>query len=231
MEWSGLDVQGGFRNMYFNIAHLLASDVIGDYDRSLWSADYPGVFIDATGYTLDNGYFPRQGFSANVRYDLVSRVFDGPGYPGFFGIVSAQGQMPVSIGPRFTLVPQGGLRFVFGDDIPIPFANVLGGDVAGRYVDHQLPFIGINNAAFRRNNIVVLRMDLRYELARNNYLTGMFNYARDFDSFRMFESGQDTWGGGLGYAYNSVVGPIKAVVHWSSMTRKVGAYVSVGFDF
>ena len=231
MEWSGLDVRGGIRNMYFNIAHLLASDVIGDYDRSLWSADYPGVFVDATGYTLDNGYFPRQGFSANVRYDLVSRVFDGPGYPGFFGIVSAQGQMPVSIGPRFTLVPQGGLRFIFGDDIPIPFANVLGGDVAGRYVDHQLPFIGINNAAFRRNNIVVLRMDLRYELARNNYLTGMFNYARDFDSFRMFESGQDTWGGGLGYAYNSVVGPIKAVVHWSSMTRKVGAYVSVGFDF
>ena len=231
MAWSGLDIKGGLRNTYFNIAHLLASDVVGDYDRSLWSVDYPGVFIDATGYTLDDGYFPRQGFSANLRYDLVSRIFDGPGYPGFFGIVSARGKMPVPLGSRFTLVPQGGLRFIYGDDIPIPYANVLGGDMLGRYVDHQLPFIGIGNAAFRRNNLVVLRMDLRVQLARNHYVTGAFNYARDFDSFRRFEEGVDTWGGGLGYAYDSIVGPLKAIVHWSSMTRKVGFYMSLGFDF
>ena len=231
MEWSGLDIKGGLRNMYFNIAHLLASDVIGDYDRSLWNADYPGVFVDATAYTLDDGYFPRQGFSANIRYDLVSRVFDGPGYPGFFGIVSARGKMPVPVGSRFTLIPQGGLRFIFGDDIPIPFANVMGGDMPGRYVDHQLPFIGLDNAAFRRNNLAVLRMDLRFLLAPNNYLTGSVNYARDFFSFREFETGVDTWGGGIGYAYNTIVGPLKAIVHWSTLTRKVGFYASLGFDF
>ena len=231
MEWSGLDVKGGLQNMYFNIAHLLASDVIGDYERSLWKSDYPGVFIDATAYTLDHGYFPRQGFSANIRYDLISRVFDGPSYPGFFGILSAQGKMPVPIGPRVTLIPQGGLRFIFGDDIPIPYANVLGGEMAGRYVDHQLPFIGISNAAFRRNNLVVLRMDLRFQLARNNYLTGTFNYGRDFFSFRQFETGEDLWGGGVGYAYNSIVGPLKAIVHWSSVTRSLGFYASLGFDF
>ena len=231
MEWSGLDIKGGFQNMYFNIAHLLASDVIGDYDRSLWKADYPGVFIDATAYTLDHGYFPRQGFSANLRYDLISRVFDGPSYPGFFGILSAQGKMPVPIGPRVTLIPQGGLRFIFGDDIPIPYANVLGGEMAGRYVDHQLPFIGISNAAFRRNNLVVLRMDLRFQLARNNYLTGTFNYGRDFFSFRQFETGEDLWGAGVGYAYNTIVGPLKAIFHWSSVTRSLGFYASLGFDF
>ena len=27
------------------------------------------------------------------------------------------------------------------------------------------------------------------------------------------------------------LGPFKALVHWSSMTRKVGAYLSLGFDF
>ena len=55
--------------------------------------------------------------------------------------------MPVPIGSRITLVPQGSLRFIFGDDIPIPYANVLGGDMLGRYVDQQMPFIGIGNAA------------------------------------------------------------------------------------
>jgi len=231
LEWSSFDIQGGLRNMYFNISHLLASDVIGDYDRSLWSADYPGVFVDATAYTLDDGYFPREGVSVNLRYDLVSRIFDGPGYPGFFGIASGSGKMPVPLGEKFTLIPQGGFRFIFGDDIPIPFANVLGGDMPGRYVDHQLPFIGINNAAFRRNNLAVLRADLRYRFARNNYLTAAFNYARDFDSFRNFENGYNIWGAGLGYAYDSIVGPLKAIVHWSSLTRGIGFYASLGFDF
>ena len=231
MEWSAFDVKGGLRNMYFNIAHLLASDVIGDYDRSLWSADYPGVFVDAKAYTLEDGYFPHQGFSAHLRYDLVSRVFDGPGYPGFFGIASGSGLMPVPIGEHFALIPQGGFRFIFGDDIPIPFANVLGGVMPGRYVDHQLPFIGLSNAAFRRNNIVVLRTDFRFQFLRNNYVTLAANYARDFYSFRQFETGENTWGVGLGYAYDSIVGPLKAVVHWSSLTRKVGAYFSLGFDF
>jgi NTE family protein len=139
--------------------------------------------------------------------------------------------MPVPIGRRFTLSLMGGFRFIFGDDIPIPFANVLGGEMLGRYVDHQLPFIGINNAAFRRNNLVVLRSDLRYQIFRNSYLTAAFNYSRDFYSFRQFENGENLYGFGLGYAYDTIVGPLKAIVHWSSMTRKVGAYLSLGFDF
>jgi NTE family protein len=231
MEWSAFDVKGGLRNMFFNISHLLASDVIGDYDRSLWKADYPGVFVDATAYTLEDGDFPHQGFSAHLRYDLVSRVFDGPGYPGFFGIASGSGKMPVPIGEHFAIIPQGGFRFIFGDDIPIPFANVLGGLMPGRYVDHQMPFIGLSNAAFRRNNLVVLRTDFRYQFLKNNYITASVNYARDFYSFQQFETGENSWGCGLGYAYDTIVGPIKAVVHWSTLTRKVGAYLSVGFDF
>ena len=231
MEWSIFDVRGGLKNTFYDMRRLLASDVIGDYDRSIRKMDYPGFFVDGTACTLDHGYFPRDGFSANLRYDLVSRFNDGPDYPGFFGIVTASGQLPVPVGRRFTLIPKGWLRFVFGDDIPVPYANLLGGEMEGRYVDHQIPFIGIGNASFRRNNLVVLRTDLRFELARNNYLTAMANYSRDFYSFNQFETGEDIWGFGFGYAYNTVVGPFKAQVHWSSMTRKVGLYLSLGFDF
>ena len=62
-------------------------------------------------------------------------------------------------------------------------------------------------------------------------LQDAFNYARDFFSFRQFETGEDIWGGGVGYAYNSIVGPLKAIVHWSSVTRSLGFYASLGFDF
>jgi NTE family protein len=84
---------------------------------------------------------------------------------------------------------------------------------------------------FRRNYVAVLRSDLRYRLATNHYLTLMGNYSRDFNSFRQFENGEDNWGVGMSYAYDSVVGPLKGIVHWSSMTHTVGLFVSLGFDF
>ena len=231
LEWSSFDIQGGLRNMYFNISHLLASDVIGDYDRSLWSADYPGVFVDATAYTLDDGYFPHRGFAMNLRYDLYGRFFDGPENQKLFGVLAASAHKPIPLGKKFTLSLMGSARFLVGQNIPIPWANIIGGEMVGRYADQHLPFIGLNNAAFRRNHMILFRNDFRWEFARNNYLTAMFNYNRDFSSFKDFKGGTDIFGCGLGYAWDTIVGPIKATVHWSSMTKKVGFYAGIGFDF
>ena len=36
---------------------------------------------------------------------------------------------------------------------------------------------------------------------------------------------------GVQYAYNSIIGPLKANVNWSTLTHKVGLYLGVGFDF
>ena len=147
-----------------------------------------------------------------------------------FGVLSADGKIVVPIGKHFTFIPSAALRFTFGNDIPVTFTNVLGGHIPGRYIDQQIPFIGINNAAIRRDNIVIARTDLRYRFFRNNFITATVNYAHDFDSFSTFENGLDIWGWGLEYAYNSIVGPLRANVHYSTLTRKVGVYFSVGFD-
>ena len=81
----------------------------------------------------------------------------------------------------------------------------------------------------------IARADFRIKLARNNYLTGIYNYAVSVDDYVDFKD----WGGkvfdyhgiGLQYTYNSIVGPLCFNVHWSDYTRKAGAYVSLGFDF
>ncbi|MFR5658990.1 MAG: hypothetical protein ACLUDU_13890 [Butyricimonas faecihominis] len=36
-------------------------------------------------------------------------------------------------------------RVLVGHDVPYPYLNCMGGDVAGRYVDQQLPFLGIQH--------------------------------------------------------------------------------------
>ena len=231
MGWSNLDIKGGVENTFFTIRRLLASDVEGDYDRSLWKMDYPGAFLDMTAYTLDDGYFPHTGFASHLRFDLYGRFFDGPGNQKLFGVLAASAQKPIPIGKKLTLSLMAASRFIVGQNIPIPWANIIGGEMVGRYADQHLPFIGLNNAAFRRNNIILFRNDFRWEFTRNNYLTAMFNYNRDFSSFKDFTGGTDIFGCGLGYAYDTVVGPIKAIVHWSTLSKKVGFYAGIGFDF
>ena len=123
------------------------------------------------------------------------------------------------------------MRFLFGDDIPIQYANVIGGDMWGRYVDQQIPFVGLGNSAFRRNCLAIARLDGRFRIGNNHYVTLMGNVGYDFVGFNEFSEGEFMSGAGLSYAYNSIFGPLKLQLHWSSLTQRVGAYLSLGFVF
>ena len=103
--------------------------------------------------------------------------------------------------------------------------------IPGRYVDQQIAFVGINNAVYRRNYLMMARADLRWSFYKNMYATATADYSYDFVNFRQFSSGENVWGVGLEYAYDSVVGPIRANLHWNTLTKKVGFYLSVGYDF
>lgn len=231
MRWINLDVKLGIRNQYAHVFNVLTSDdVVGDYDISSSTRDYLGAFLEGRVETLDNGYFPSKGVSAGIRLDAISRYFDPTASQKWMGVIAADGTMPVSLG-RFSLVPSASLRFILGEDIPIIYSNVMGGDIRGRYVEQQLPFVGISNAAFRRNFLALMRLDARYRIGKNHYLSLMGNVSYDWDHFVNFESGESVWGVGLGYGYNTIAGPIKAQVYWSSLTNRLGAYLSFGYNF
>ena len=229
MHWRKMDMKLGLRNQFYKVNKVLAADVVGDYDYTYTLQDYPGVFIEGRLETMDQGYFPTKGFSGGIRADLMSRVFYPDAAP-LFGIVEMDGMLPVSIG-NFTLIPQGSLRFLFGDDIPLLYANVMGGDMRGRYAEQQIPFVGIDNAAFRRNFLIVGRMDARLRVGKNNYFSLMGNVSYDFVDFQSILGGEFVGGWGIGYGYNSIFGPLKVQLHWSTLTRKLGAYLSFGYNF
>ena len=226
---SKLMARYGVRNDLFYIDRLYSENFVGDFDLRTGMFDYITPFVILRADDTDKGYFPTRGRSFGVEGQYVHSLAGGSKFR--FGVLSADGKIVVPIGKHFTIIPSAALRFTFGKDIPVTFTNVLGGQIPGRYIDQQLPFIGLNNAAIRRDNIIIARADLRYRFFRNNFITATVNYAHDFDSFDSFENGLDIWGWGLEYAYNSIVGPLRANVHYSTLTRKVGVYFSVGFDF
>lgn len=106
--------------------------------------------------------------------------------------------------------------------------------MAGRYLDQQMPFIGINYAAGMPNFLTVVRDDFRVRLFKNNYLTAIANYAiafNEIDDISQPGSQLDSFGAGVQYSYNTVIGPLSMNVHWSDYTHRWGVYVGIGFDF
>ena len=235
IRWNAYDVQGGIANNYYNIRRLLTNNLVGDYDQSIRAWDYPSLFLYANADTRDDSYFPTSGFNAGLKADVFGRFGDNTSSSSsgehMFATFAGNASMAVPVFNFLTLIPFGDFRFILGDDIPVPFANALGGYMRGRYVSHQIPFAGIDNAAFRRNYLVSVGADLRFNLAQNHYITARGNIAYDFDEFNQFEYGEAVNGLALGYTYNSIIGPISAFGHWSSLTNRFGAYLSIGLDF
>ena len=230
LKWSLFDIRAGIRNEYFNVRSLLASEpILGDYDLGHLSDDYVSLFADGRADTFDDGYFPKKGFTAGVQYNWIFAGF--PNSFSNFHAVQADGKFVVPVGNVFAFIPSFNCRFLFGPDVPLAYMNCMGGSMAGRYMPQQMPFIGITNITSMRNILTMVRADFRFNVARNHYLTGIVNYARDSDSFRTYTSGPGIFGAGLEYSYDSIFGPLSADVHWSSLTHRVGFYISLGYNF
>ena len=150
-----------------------------------------------------------------------------------YGSAMASFEAAFSIGENFTVRPTvyAGWNSVDDSQMNIRHAVVVGGFLANRYVERQIPFFGFANGFRSTDNLTfVPQLDLRYRFLRKNYLTaraGMF--IRD-------ETLQDVWhvypiwAFGGEYSRQSVAGPLRLAVQWCSITG-LTAYASIGIDF
>lgn len=232
IKWSTFFLKTGFRNDYYNVNSVMAEQAFGDYDVNQLSNDYVTFFFNARKDSFDNAYIPTKGKSFGLSYDWV--FGGGPQKFNNFHAITLDAKQVVG-GDRFAFIPSVNVRYLIGDEVPVPFTNTIGGSMAGRYLDQQIPFIGINNAAAMQKILCVARADWRVKLLKNNYLTAIANYALSCDEISAFKNWNEDVAGylgcGLQYTYNSIVGPLSLNVHWSSYTHNVGLYLSLGFDF
>ena len=95
--------------------------------------------------------------------------------------------------------------------------NYVGGFRTGRYVEQQIPFAGINGLEYMEwPTLGVARIDLRTRLAKNHYVTGIFNYLRnDKDLFRTSDSLCQVMGAAVQYTISTPIGPLDLAVQWT----------------
>ena len=228
IKWKQLDGRVGFRNEVVRMGRVL-TDIHDFYNCQLLSNVFVSGFLDVGTYTFDDGYFPTKGVNANLSYSWTFTGF--PKRFNNFHTLAADAKVVLPIGDIFAFIPSFDCRFLLGDNVPLPFLNAVGGSLPSRYLDQQMPFVGVTHLSAMRNILTIYRADLRFKVAKNHYLTGIVNYLRDSDSFKTYADGPGYIGTALEYSYDTIFGPLSANVHWSDLTGKVGVYISAGYNF
>ena len=231
IQWRNFDCRAGIRSDYFKLNKVMADKVSGDYDMGHLANNYLSLFGNMKADTFDDGYFPTRGFSLGLGYEWFFSGLKEKIEP--FHVVTFDFKTVGTIG-CFSIIPSLSARYMFGGDPALPYMNLMGGAMAGRYLDQQIPFIGINYANAMENFLTVARTDFRFRLFKNNYLTAMVNYACSVSELGDITNANKIYGilgAGIKYSYNSIIGPVELDLHWRSRNRRAGAYFSIGLSF
>lgn len=211
--------------------------VFEDYDTlSFRRNNLFGPYLKFEYDNKNDAYFATKGILLSVYGDWQ---FDKEANLGSTQSASLQFQSFITPGGgRFTLIPQVYSRFVFGSVNYRNQWNTIGGEMAGRYFDSHLPFVGIRHSETACDKAAILRCDLRYNFHGKHYLTAMFNYlqsATDLKTDAIDYYRYNYFGAGLRYSYNTIIGPIGITGQWYNKSAQKGKafsiYFSLGYDF
>lgn len=214
---------------------------------------------------LNKSSFPTKGMKGRLDLTWRDMTFTSSNTEALglgsllFGIES---YVPV-VGDKVVMIPQLYGSFLYGKGAkngsnkgwnplfegPVPcypsLNNMVGGTEMSRYIDHQLPFIGLNSISLAFNNLAIARVDIRACILKNHYLTAMFNYGRSGVNLKSFVGKEDNlvwdelygynasnwWGAGLRYSIDTKIGPLNFDVSSSNISKKLNLYFSLGYFF
>ena len=197
-----------------------------------------GLFGTLKYDSRDDSYFAREG--ANVDVDAHWRIDNNElgekersGMLGFVDMGVGYQHYITPLGGRITIIPQLYTRFIIGSGYHFAYRNMVGGELSGRYIAHQMPFVGVLVPQQTERCATVARVDLRWNVKGKHYVTATANYLASSELYWKYftEEYKDRYGFGLQYAYDSPVGPLSLTLFWSNVYERFGAYVSLGYRF
>jgi len=230
--WRSADIRFGVRYDFMDNREMSAVNFL-DIHYKMQSVN---GFISWKLDNMDDIYFPKRGLNMRLEggaYYGWGNYEDGGTkliYNQKFCEALLDMKAAIPMGNRVVLIPQTWNRYLFGSPYTI-YRNFVGGTMYGRYVETQMPFIGINHTCMTYSFVDIFRADLRVNLFKQHYATLYANYMFDWEIFLNEFNRNHSYGFGLGYSVNTIIGPVQLIVHWSNISRKVGVHFSLGFDF
>lgn len=232
--WTRFNFELGLQYKYFFMdpkrsTTMLAEAIYPGYTNT----PFAGAFASASLYTMDNINFPTKGVKLDFKFDADLAK---PGTPDFKPIYTAAAdfRFVVPIGNVFSIIPDIHWRSSFNNEDSRSYyhMNFIGGDLAGRFIEHQIPFVGCNRLLNTHPHAAVINVDLRFKLIENLYLSAQGGYVSTGRKFTdMFQSlAPEMYGFAGELGYDTIVGPFKFAVKWASKSGWQ-VYGALGFEF
>lgn len=228
MNWLSFRLKTGLRYENWNYKSVLNQY---DSEMQLQSEDFINYFVSVHFETLDKNYFPTKGVSLKADYTVYTDNFVKYRKHSPFTALGFHFSSVIPIKHRFSIVPSLYGRVLIGKDVTYPYCNVVGGEMPGHYLDNQLPFSGINHIEILDNAFVAMQIQFRQRIGEQHYFLLTGNYGIHENNFFDIFSGKKLFGGSIGYAYNSIFGPMNASFSLSNRTEKVQFFANLGFYF
>ena len=238
MHWTKLDFNVGARNKFFRTTGWLSSlDVAAPSDLlASLGGDYTSAFANGRAYTLDDPYFTMRGVDFYVDYEWVfAKDWRIDFSDAHLGSVRFRTALP--FGQHVSLLMGVNARAVLNaatdDTSNFPLKNFIGGTMAGRYIDQQIPFCGFGGMMLVDNYLATADAALRLRFGKNLFTTFQGGAFKAEDTIAGFLDIQNklVLGACFELGYKTIAGPLRLDVRWNDLTRNVGAYVSFGYDF
>lgn len=199
------------------------------FENSSYFSAYGKITLD----TYDDKYFPTKGvfFDSDFHLYLFSSDFN----ENFkeFSIAKARLGTAFPMFHNLTLNVEAEGGFKLGTSGVTSFDFVLGG-FGNDFVNNFVPFFGYDFLSLPGNSFVKAYSKLDYQFASKNHLLFSANFANvDDDLFRTGEwFTEPTFSGyGIGYGYESFLGPIQIYYSWTPEINNGNFFFSVGYWF
>ena len=181
--------------------------------------------------TEDHWYFTHKGMRAMAQYAYYTdNLAQWKGHVGFSEL-AFRWRMTMPLTSTTHLQPTVYGRLLFGDDLPAPALNMMGGNRFGIYYAQQLPFSGFGHCHVMNTKLLVAGLKVQQRLFKEHYIMVKGHVAEQNNKLDGIFDGKPIWGAQLGYAYNSIVGPLGGSLSWSNFTKQVNIYINLGFEF
>ncbi|MGV3695968.1 patatin-like phospholipase family protein [Flavobacterium sp.] len=222
-------IGAGVEHKYLTIK----SDNLDGINPTFEKSSYLSVFGYVNYDSFDNKLFPKKGwlFAGDIQSFVQSSDYTNQ----FSRFSIAKGEIAVvkSFYKKLTVKVQSEAGFTIGEDSVHFFDFVLGG-YGFNTINNFKHFYGYDFLSIAADSYIKSCFTLDYEIYKKNHVNFSANYANAEN--KLFESGnwlsKPTYNGyAVGYALESIIGPVEIKYSWSPELRKGFAYFSVGFWF
>ena len=227
-----------------------------DWDwKSYWLSAFANFKFD----TFDDGYFPTRGIRLTLkgRYNFAGYSIDldknyavleedpalteGGRVPRYISTLASV-EAAFSIGNHFTILPKlyaawyqpfgvNIMSYLARDYMNMKHTTMLGGFMPDRYTEFQIPFfLWPANTRNSSPYTAMAQLDLRYCIARKNYVSVRSGVLVRGDELRDFAENYKYWAFGAEYARQTPVGPLRLAAQWGRIGG-FSVYAAIGFDF